>query len=42
MQHVGYVSNDGGVNSKLRNLSIETYREEKKQRDQADKEGHIR
>ena len=42
VQHVGYVSNDGGVNSKLRNLSIETYREEKKQRDKAGKEGHIR
>ncbi len=33
VQHVGYVSNDGGVSSKLRNLSIETYREEKKQRE---------
>ncbi|MDQ7002127.1 MAG: SbcC/MukB-like Walker B domain-containing protein, partial [Ghiorsea sp.] len=33
VQHVGYVSNDGGTNSKLRNLSIETYREEKKKRD---------
>jgi len=33
VQHVGYVSNDGGINSKLRNLSIETYRQEKKQRD---------
>ncbi|MDQ7005269.1 MAG: ATP-binding protein [Ghiorsea sp.] len=32
VQHVGYVSNDGGVSSKLRNLSIETYREEKNQR----------
>ncbi len=32
VQHVGYVSNEGGTNSKLRNLSIETYREEKKQR----------
>jgi len=34
VQHVGYVSNDGGTSSKLRNLSIETYREEKKQREQ--------
>jgi len=33
VQHVGYVSNDGGTNSKLRNLSIETYRQEKKQRE---------
>lgn len=33
VQHVGYVSNDGGISSKLRNLSIETYREEKKQRE---------
>ncbi|WP_038247020.1 ATP-binding protein [Ghiorsea bivora] len=33
VQHVGYVSNDGGTSSKLRNLSIETYREEKKKRD---------
>jgi len=33
VQHVGYVSNDGGINSKLRNLSIETYRQEKKQRE---------
>jgi len=33
VQHVGYVSNDGGISSKLRNLSIETYREEKKKRE---------
>jgi len=32
VQHVGYVSNEGGTSSKLRNLSIETYRQEKKQR----------
>ena len=30
VQHVGYVSNDGGVSFKLRNLSIETYRQEKR------------
>lgn len=30
VQHVGYVSNDAGTTSKLRNLSIATYREEKK------------
>jgi len=34
VQHVGFVSNDGGTNSKLRNLSIETYRQEKKQREE--------
>ncbi|MDQ6967790.1 MAG: ATP-binding protein [Mariprofundaceae bacterium] len=34
VQHVGYVSNEGGTSSKLRNLSIETYREEKRQREQ--------
>ncbi|MDQ6954837.1 MAG: ATP-binding protein [Mariprofundaceae bacterium] len=33
VQHVGYVSNEGGTSSKLRNLSIETYREEKRQRE---------
>ncbi|MDX8384742.1 MAG: ATP-binding protein [Ghiorsea sp.] len=32
VQHVGYVSNEGGTSSKLRNLSIETYREEKRER----------
>jgi len=31
VQHVGYVSNDSGSRSKLRNLSIATYREEKRQ-----------
>jgi len=30
VQHVGYVSNESGQTSKLRNLSIATYREEKK------------
>jgi len=34
VQHVGYVSNEGGTSSKLRNLSIETYHQEKKQRDE--------
>jgi len=33
VQHVGYVSNEGGTSSKLRNLSIETYRREKQQRE---------
>ncbi|MDX8397581.1 MAG: ATP-binding protein, partial [Mariprofundaceae bacterium] len=36
VQHVGYVSNEGGTSSKLRNLSIETYREEKQQREEAE------
>jgi len=35
VQHVGYVSNEGGTSSKLRNLSIETYRQEKKQREES-------
>jgi len=35
VQHVGYVSNDGGINSKLRNLSIETYRQEKNKREES-------
>jgi len=34
VQHVGYVSNDGGTCSKLRNLSIETYRQEKQHREE--------
>ena len=35
VQHVGFVSNESGKTSKLRNLSIATYREEKKQREMA-------
>jgi len=35
VQHVGYVSNDAGTTSKLRNLSIVTYQEEKKRHEDA-------
>ncbi len=35
VRHVGFVSNESGKTSKLRNLSIATYREEKKQREAA-------
>ena len=35
VQHVGYVSNNSGATSKLRNLSIATYREEKAQHEQS-------
>ncbi|MDX8413565.1 MAG: ATP-binding protein [Mariprofundales bacterium] len=35
VQHVGYVSNEEGTSSKLRNLSIATYRKEKKEREEA-------
>jgi len=34
VQHVGYVSNDSGQSSKLRNLTIATYREERRRREE--------
>ena len=36
VRHVGFVSNDSGQTSKLRNLSIETYRQEKGIRDKGE------